>query len=77
MSYAASIKSIPKFVGPNKSLKAISHVKVLERLGSTFPIKNVGGANATDFQLHCEDNDAGFMLFQPLSPRSKVRTSLW
>ena len=60
----ASIKSIPKFTGPNKSLKAISHVKALESLGATLPIKNFGGATATDFQLHWEDNDARFMLFQ-------------
>ena len=65
MSYTATVKSIPKFTGPNKSLKAISHVKALESLGTTLPIKNFGGATATDFQLHWEDNDAGFMLFHP------------
>ena len=65
MLYTASIKSIPKFTGPNKSLKTISHVKVLESLGATMQIKNFGGATATDFQLHWEDNDAGFMLFHP------------
>ena len=59
------MKSIPKFTGPNKSLKAISHVKALESLGATFLIKNFGGATAADFQLHWEGNDAGFMLFHP------------
>ena len=34
-------------------------------MGATFPIKKIGGATATDFQLHWEDNDAGFMLFHP------------
>jgi len=65
MSYIASIKSIPKFSGPNKSLKAISHVKALESVGATLPIKNFGGATAVDFMLHWEDNDAGFMLYHP------------
>ena len=65
MSNATSIKSIPKFTGPNKSIKAIPHARAQESLGSTFPIKNTGGATATDLQLHWEDNDAGLKLFRP------------
>jgi len=65
MSYASYVKTIPKFTGPNKSIKAIPHVRALESLGSIFPIKNTGGATATDFQLHWEDNDAGFKMFHP------------
>jgi len=67
MSYSTSVISIPKFVGPNKSIKAISHVRSLEILGSTFPIKNTGGTNAADYQLHWEGNDAGFKLFTTLA----------
>ena len=67
MPYAASVKSsIPKLTGPNKSIKAIPHVRALVSLGSTFPIKNTGGgAIAPDLQLHWENNDAGFKLFHP------------
>jgi len=51
MPYSAFVKSIPKFTGPNESIKAIPHARALESLGSNFPIKNFGGATATtDFR---------------------------
>jgi len=38
----------------------------MEILGSTLSIKNTGGTNAVDYQLHWEEeNDAGFKLFHP------------
>jgi len=74
MSYTASIRSIPKLTGPNKSLNAISHVKALESflVEPLRPISSYTGKITTP--------DLCYFIrisMQPLSPRSKVRTSLW
>ena len=65
ISQLPSVSSIPKFVGPGKSLKVNSHIRLLEALGANFPVKHAGGATLHDFKPQYEGNDAGFKRFHP------------